>query len=67
LIFFGWFFSSISAAADATPGEAIHAGLLERITSVIGCLWMSGLAFRLILVLRPAAARQIAPHDGLDR
>ncbi len=54
LIFFGWFFSSISAAADALPGETIHAGLLERVTSIIGCLWMSGLAFR--LVLRPAGA-----------
>src|SRR5579871_4863642 len=52
LIFFGWFFTSISAAADAMPGETIHAGLLERITSMIGCLWMSALAFRLIL--RPA-------------
>lgn len=48
LIFFVWFFTSISAAADAIPGEAIHAGLLERITSLIGCLWMSALAFRLI-------------------
>lgn len=58
LVFFCWFFSSISAAADAVPGEVIHAGLLERITSVIGCLWMSGLAFRLVLVLQPTAAKQ---------
>jgi len=59
LIFFAWFFTSVTAAADATPGEEFHAGLLERITSIIGCLWMSALAFRLIrrparLFLRPA-------------
>jgi hypothetical membrane protein len=47
LVFFAWFFSSISAAAHAIPGETIHAGLAERVTSIIGCLWMSGLAFRL--------------------
>ena len=50
LFFFAWFFTSVSAAADAMPGETIHAGLLERITSIIGCLWMSGLAYRLILL-----------------
>ncbi len=49
LIFFAWFFTSVSAAADALSGEELHAGLLERITSIIGCLWMSALAFRLIL------------------
>ncbi|HMA51925.1 MAG TPA: DUF998 domain-containing protein [Magnetospirillaceae bacterium] len=49
LIFFTWFFTSVSASADAISGEAVHAGLLERITSIIGCLWMSALAFRLIL------------------
>ena len=48
LIFFAWFFTSVQAAADATPGDVIHAGLLERITSMIGCFWMSALAFRLI-------------------
>ncbi len=63
LIFFAWFFSSVSAAADAIPGEAVHAGLLERITSIIGCLWMSALAFRLILVPAGTASGkvQIAP------
>jgi len=54
LIFFAWFFTSISASADALSGEVVHAGLLERITSVIGCLWMSGLAFRLIQMLNRA-------------
>jgi len=54
LIFFAWFFTSVSASADALSGESVHAGLLERITSMIGCLWMSALAFRLILRLRPA-------------
>jgi len=54
LIFFAWFFTSVSASADALSGEAVHAGLLERITSMIGCLWMSALAFR--LVLRPRLA-----------
>lgn len=49
LIFFTWFFTSVSAAADAMSGETVHAGLLERITSVIGCIWMSALAFRLLL------------------
>lgn len=49
LVFFVWFSSSVSASADALSGEAVHAGLLERITSMIGCLWMSALAFRLIL------------------
>jgi hypothetical membrane protein len=49
LIFFTWFSTSVSASADAISGEAVHAGLLERIASVIGCLWMSGLAFRLLL------------------
>jgi hypothetical membrane protein len=48
LFFFAWFFTSVSAAADAMPDETVHAGLLERITSLIGCLWMSALAFRLI-------------------
>ena len=48
LVFFTWFFTSVSASADALSGESVHAGLLERITSVIGCFWMSGLAFRLI-------------------
>jgi hypothetical protein len=54
LVFFGWFFTSISAAADAVPDEAFHAGLLERITAMIGCLWMSAMAFRFIR--RPARA-----------
>jgi len=49
LVFFAWFFTSVSASADALSGDDVHAGLLERITSIIGCLWMSGLAFRLIL------------------
>lgn len=52
LVFFAWFFSSVSASADAMPGEAVHAGLLERITSLIGCFWMSALAFRLLLTQR---------------
>jgi hypothetical membrane protein len=54
LIFFAWFFTSVTAFAHVPSGEAVHAGLLERITSVIGCLWMSGLAFRLVLSRRPA-------------
>ena len=49
LVFCAWFFSSVAAAADAMPGETVHAGLLERISSMIGCFWMSALAFRLIL------------------
>jgi len=53
LIFFAWFFTSVSASADALAGEAVHAGLLERITSMIGCLWMSALAYRFIRHLRP--------------
>jgi hypothetical membrane protein len=48
LIFFAWFFTSVSASADALPGEDFHAGLLERIASLIGCVWMSALAFSLI-------------------
>jgi hypothetical membrane protein len=48
LVFFAWFFTSVSAAADAAPGETVHAGLLERIASLIGCLWMSALAFQLL-------------------
>lgn len=60
LIFFTWFFTSVTAAADARPGEEFHAGLLERITSLIGCLWMSALAFRLIR--RPARVIS-APMD----
>jgi hypothetical membrane protein len=70
LVFFGWFFTSISAAADALPGEAFHAGLLERITGMIGCLWMSALAFRFIL--RPArvvsgkALRSRRPRPARD-
>lgn len=64
LIFFAWFFTSVMAAADAVPGEDIHAGLLERVTSVIGCLWMSALAFRLIrqparLLLRPSLRQRL--------
>ncbi|SRR5579859_173072 len=55
LVFFTWFFTSVSASADALAGEPVHAGLLERITSMIGCLWMSALAFRFIRVLRTAA------------
>ena len=62
LIFFAWFFTSVSASADAISGEAVHAGLLERITSIIGCLWMSALAFRLILWPAGAASRK-APHS----
>jgi hypothetical membrane protein len=54
VIFCVWFFSSIAAAAHAVPGETFHAGLLERITCLIGCLWMSALAFRLA---REAAIR----------
>jgi hypothetical membrane protein len=57
LIFFTWFFTSVSASADAIPGEEVHTGLLERITSIIGCVWMSALAFRLILrSAHPASA-----------
>ena len=69
LVFFAWFFTSVSASADAVSGDPVHAGLLERITSVIGCLWMSGLAFRLIL--RPAHAprlfvsRRVGPRPKL--
>lgn len=58
LVFFAWFFTSVSASADAVSGEDVHAGLLERITSIIGCLWMSALAFRIIL-------RSAAPRSGL--
>ena len=54
LFFFAWFFTSVSASADAMPEEAVHAGLLERIASLIGCLWMSAFAFRLLR--RPAIA-----------
>jgi len=57
LIFFAWFFTSVSASAHALSGEVVHAGLLERITSMIGCLWMSAFAFRLIRRLRPAGIR----------
>ena len=62
LIFFAWFFTSVTAAADARPGEEFHAGLLERITSVIGCLWMSALAFRLV---RRSARLSLRPSLGL--
>jgi hypothetical membrane protein len=48
LIFFAWFFTSVSASADAVSGESVHAGLLERVTTLIGCLWMSALAIRLV-------------------
>lgn len=61
LFFFAWFFTSVSAAADAAAGETFHAGLLERITSFLGCLWMSALAFRLLLrtaAAMPAQARR---------
>jgi hypothetical membrane protein len=54
LIFFTWFFTTVSASPPARSGATVQAGLLERITSVIGCLWMSALAFR--LVLRSAGA-----------
>ena len=57
LIFFAWFFTSVSASADALSVEAVHAGLLERITSMIGCFWMSALAFRFIRVARTVAAK----------
>lgn len=59
LFFFAWFFTSVSASAGAMPGEAVHAGLLERIACILGCLWMSAVAFRLIL--RPVASRPRRP------
>jgi hypothetical membrane protein len=52
LVFFVWFSTSVSASADALSGEAVHAGLLERITSMIGCVWMSALAFRFLITHR---------------
>ena len=62
LFFFAWFFTSVSASADAMPGEEVHAGLLERIASLIGCLWMSGFACRLIL--RQAAKQGRSPRPA---
>ena len=59
LIFFGWFFTSVSSSANALTGDVVHAGLLERITSIIGCLWMSALAFRLVRRLRPVRCRRL--------
>jgi len=59
LFFFAWFFTSVSASADAVPEEAVHAGLLERITSIIGCLWMSALALRLLRRPVGAGARRL--------
>lgn len=54
LVFVGWFFASVTAAAH---GGTAPAGLIERLFSIIGCCWLSLLALRLMSKTAARAAK----------
>lgn len=63
LVFVGWFFASVVAAAHAPNGAPSPAGLIERVFSIMGCCWLSLLALRLMSEKAPKVAA-LAPGRG---
>jgi len=49
LVLVAWFFTSVTAAMHTPKNPRSIAGLLERTFSIIGCCWLSLLAFRFLI------------------